>query len=114
MRRAAVVLLLSAATISAQVPVATDEVARIRSALAPRAGEQPLSCEVTPLAALPNFAFLFEAGYVFHVPQAQYSESDGDWVVFTSIHPDGHPLEDMSLIHRVPRKRAVAGGSPFA
>ena len=113
MRRAAVVLLLSATTISAQVPVAIDEVARIRSALAPRAGEQPLSCEVTPLAALPNFAFLFEAGYVFHVPQAQYSESDGDWMVFTSIHPDGHPLEDMSLIHRVPRKRAAAAGSHF-
>jgi len=113
MRRAAVVLLLLAATMSAQVPVATDEVARVRSALAPRAGEQPLSCGVTPLAALPNFAFLFEAGYVFHVPQAQYSESDGDWMVFTSIHPDGHPLEDMSLIHRVPRKRATAAGSHF-
>ena len=113
MRRAAVVLLLLAATISAQVPVAVDEVARIRSDFAPRAGEQTLNCDVTPLAAFANFAFLFEAGYVFHVSQSQYFEADGDWIVFTSIHPDGHPLEDMSLIHRVPRNRAVASGSRF-
>ena len=113
MRRAAVVLLLVAATMSAQVPVAIDEAAHVRDDFAPRAGEQTLSCEVTPLAALANFAFLFEAGYVFHVPRAQYSESDGDWMVFTSIHPDGYPLEDMSLIDRVPRERAVTAGSRF-
>ena len=85
----------------------------MRDDFAPRAGEQTLSCEVTPLAALANFAFRFEAGYVFHVPQAQYSDSDGDWMVLTSIHADGHPLEDMSPIDRVPRQRAVTAGSRF-
>ena len=113
MRRAAVVLLLLAATISAQVPVAVDVADHVRGDFASRAGEQALNCDVTPLAALANFVFLFEAGYVFHVSQSLYSESDGDWMVFTSIHPDGHPLEDMSLIDRVPRKRAVAAGSNF-
>lgn len=113
MRRTAVVLLLLAATMSAQVPVVAGEVARVRSEFALRAGEQSLTCEVTPLDAVANFAFLFEAGYVFHVPQSQYSESDGGWVVLTSVRPDGHPLEDMSLIHWVSRKRAVAAGSRF-
>ena len=104
-------LLLVAATMSAQVPVASDEAAHVRSDFAPRAGEQTLNCEVTPVGAAANFAFSFESGYVFHVPKALYSESDGDWIVFTAIRPEGRPLEDVSLIHRVPRQRAIVSGS---
>jgi hypothetical protein len=74
MRRAAVVLLPLAATISDQVPVTVGEAARLRKDFALRAGEQTLNCEVKPRRYRISIR-----GRVFHVPQSQYSESDGDY-----------------------------------
>jgi hypothetical protein len=53
-----------------------------------RPGDVPLRCDVTPLAPSLNFAFRFQAGYTFHVPQTQYPSSTRGWLVLTAITPE--------------------------
>jgi hypothetical protein len=88
MRRAAIVLLLLTPMAPAQVLLSAGELAGLRQNFEPRAREQPLRCEVIPVPPGINFSFRFEAGYVFHVPQSQYSGGLGGWSVFTTITPE--------------------------
>ncbi len=107
MLRAVIVLSLLTPVVRAQVPIGIDEVTRVRSEFEPRAGEQPLLCDVTPVPPSPNFAFRFRAGYTWHVSESQYLGSTGGWSVFTSIHPEGHPQNDMSFVQHVPLAGAI-------
>jgi hypothetical protein len=59
----------------------------VRHAFEPRAAEDFIHCEVTPIRPVIDFAFRFEAGYVFQVPQAQYAVPAKDWTVLASITP---------------------------
>jgi len=97
MRRPAIALLLLSSPAFAQTVVAPGQLARVRRNFEPRPGDSPLRCEVTPIAPAPNFAFRFQAGYIFHVPQSQYSGSTRGWSVFTAITPEGAPGETAYL-----------------
>jgi len=55
---------------------------------APRAGREPLACEVTPLPPALNFAFRFIAGYTFHLPPAAYQGTTPEWSVLAAITPE--------------------------
>ena len=66
------------------------ELSQVRRNVESRPGDEPLRCEVTPLAPSLNFAFRFQAGYTFHVPQTQYpSSTPRGWLALTAITPQG-------------------------
>lgn len=88
MHRLAIALLSLIPMAPAQVVVAPNELARMKLLFEPRAGEEPLRCEATPVAPTLNFAFRFRAGYILHVPQSQYPASTRGWVVLTAIAPE--------------------------
>ncbi len=88
MRFPASVLLVLTPLACAQVMVPPGQLASVRFNLEPRATDQPLRCEVTPLPPTIDFGFRFEAGYDFRVPQSQYSGATSGWSVLTSITPD--------------------------
>jgi len=88
MRRLAIVLLLLTPLAPAQILLPPGELARLRPDFEPRAREQPLRCDLNPLGPGINFAFRFEAGYMFRVPQSQYSGSSAAWSILTAITPE--------------------------
>jgi uncharacterized membrane protein YgcG len=88
MRLHAVVLLLLTPLAHAQVLLSPGELARVRAIFESRRGAPPLRCDMTPLAPEINFAFRFQAGYTFQVPQSQYSGSAGAWSILTAITPE--------------------------
>ena len=88
MRRTAIAFLLVTPLASAQVLVAPAQLARVRRNFEARPGDTSLRCEVTPLAPALNFAFRFQAGYSFHVPQSQYSGPTRGWSVLTAVTPE--------------------------
>ena len=92
MRHAATAVLLVTSLVRAQVPVPPGDLAQVRHAFEPRPDEDFISCDVTPIRPVIDFAFRFEAGYVFQVPQAQYAVPAQGWTVLTSITPEqGEP-----------------------
>jgi len=88
MCRTAIVLLLLTAPILAQVEVAPNQLPRLLREFESHPGDTPLRCDVTPLAPVLNFAFRFQAGYTFHVPQAQYPGPIQGWSELTIITPE--------------------------
>jgi hypothetical protein len=88
MRRAAIALLLLTPLASAQFVVPAGELDVVRRNFESRPGDEPLRCDVTPLAPSLNFAFRFQAGYTFHVPQTWYPSSTRGWLVLTAITPE--------------------------
>jgi hypothetical protein len=87
MRGGAIVVLLWAAQTYAQTAVDPARLPTLLRNFEPRPGDAPLACEVTPVAPALNFAFRFQAGYVFHLPAAQYSADTRGWSVLTKITP---------------------------
>ena len=106
MRRLAIVLLLLTPLVSGQIVLGSDQLARVRRNFEPRPGDAPLRCDVTPLAPALNFAFRFQAGYTFHVPQSQYPGSTRGWSVLTAITPEDGPPEATYLLARIPLSNA--------
>jgi hypothetical protein len=88
MPRLASALLLLTPLACAQVMVPPGQLAGARLSLEPHLDDQPLRCEVTPLLPTLNFAFRYEAGYDFHVPQSQSSASSRGWSVAMAITPE--------------------------
>jgi hypothetical protein len=111
MRRAAIALLLLTPPALAQAVVPSGELALVRRNVELRPGDEPLRCDVTPLAPSLNFAFRFQAGYTFHVPQTQYSGSTRGWVVLTAIAPEGG--EATYLLARTGLSEAFQSGLNF-
>ena len=92
MRRAAIGLYLFARFALAQALVPPAELARVQHLFEPHSGDEPLRCEVTPRPPSLNFAFRFQAGYTFHIPQSQYGNAADGWRVLTVITPqNGEP-----------------------
>jgi len=100
MRPFAIAWLLASAC-AAQVIVDPARFGGILKALEPRAGEQPLRCEVTPIKPSLNFSFRFQAGYVVRVPMNQYSGSGHGWAMLTRITPEGGGQQPVYLAGRV-------------
>src|ERR1039458_2205875 len=113
MRQPVIVLLLLAPLASAQVMLDSAESARVRHDFEPRAGEEALRCEVTPLIPVLDFAFRFQAGYLFRVPRSLYSSSTRGWVVFTAITPKDAPGKTTYLLGRSGLSDVAGAGSNF-
>jgi hypothetical protein len=99
MRPLAIALLL-ASTCAAQVIVDSARLGNVLKVLEPRAGEQPLRCEVTPIKPSLNFSFRFQAGYVVRVPMNQYSGAGHGWAMVTRITPEGGGQKPVYLVGR--------------
>jgi hypothetical protein len=113
MRQPGIVLMLLAPLASAQVVLDPGESARARHDFERRPGEDALRCEATPLTPVLDFAFRFQAGYVFHVPQALYSSSSSGWAVFTAITPEDAPGDTTYLLGRSRLSNVARVGSNF-
>jgi hypothetical protein len=88
MRRAAIVLSMLARVAIAQALVPPGELARLQHLFEPTPGVETLRCDVTPRPPSLNFAFRFQAGYTFHVPQTQYANAAEGWRVLTVVTPE--------------------------
>jgi hypothetical protein len=99
MRPLAIALLLASAC-AAQVMVDPTRFGNTLSALEPRADEQPLRCEVTPIKPSLNFGFRFQAGYVVRVPMNQFSGPGHGWAMLTRITPEGGGQKPVYLVGR--------------
>ena len=106
MRRLAIALLLWTAPASAQFALDPGQLARVRRNFEPRPGDAPLRCDVTPLAPALNFAFRFQAGYTFHVPESQYPGATRGWSVLTAITPEDTAGEATYFLARTPLSSA--------
>ena len=106
MRRLAIALLLLTAPASAQFALDPGQLARVRRNFEPRPGDAPLRCDVTPLAPALNFAFRFQAGYTFHVPESQYPGATRGWSVLTAITPEDTAGEATYFLARTPLSSA--------
>lgn len=113
MRRSAIALLLLAPLGIAQMLVAPPQIARVRGNFESRPGDSPLRCEVTPIPPALNFAFRFQAGYTFHIPQSQYSGSTSGWSVFTAITPEIDPGDTTYFAARYQLSNATRVDSNF-
>ena len=92
MRHAATAVFLLTGLVRAQAPVPPGDLAGVRHTFEPRPDEEFIRCDVTPIRPVIDFAFRFEAGYVFQVPQAHYAVPAKGWTVLTSITPEqGEP-----------------------
>src|ERR1035441_1413946 len=100
MRPLAIAVLL-ASTGAAQVIVDAARFGSTLKSLEPRAGEQTLRCDVTPIQPSLNFSFRFQAGYVVRVPMNQYSGTGHGWAMITSITPQGGGQKPVYLASRV-------------
>ena len=100
MRPLAIAVLL-ASTGAAQVIVDAARFGSTLKSLEPRAGEQTLRCDVTPIKPSLNFSFRFQAGYVVRVPMNQYSGTGHGWAMITSITPQGGGQKPVYLASRV-------------
>jgi len=112
MRRAAIVLLLLTPAALAQVLVTAGELPRIERIFQSRDGVDALPCEVVPLTPSLNFAFRYQAGYSFRVPQSQYRDSTRGWSVLTSISPEGGAA--VHLLARTRLSEATRVGASFS
>jgi hypothetical protein len=99
MRLLAVAWMLASAG-AAQVMVDPARFGSTLTALEPRAGEQFLRCEVTPIRPSLNFSFRFQAGYVVRVPMNQYSGAGHGWAMITRITPEGGGQKPVYLAGR--------------
>ena len=83
MRIAAILLLVTSATATAQVVVD----ARRLGAMLPRfedpAPPDTLRCSVSPIHPLLNYSFRFQAGYVLTIPMSQFEGSGHRWRILT-------------------------------
>ena len=113
MRRPALALLLLAPLGIAQTLVAPAQIARVRGNFESRPGDSRLRCEVTPIPPALNFAFRFQAGYTFHIPQSQYPGSTGGWSVFTAITPEIDPGDTTYFAARYQLSNATRVDSNF-
>jgi hypothetical protein len=100
MRPLAIALLLASAC-AAQVIANPARFGSTLKALEPRADEERLRCEVTPIRPSLNFGFRFQAGYVVHVPMNQYSGAGHGWAIVTRITPEDGGQQPVYLVGRV-------------
>jgi hypothetical protein len=99
MRPLAIALLVASAC-AAQTIVDPGRFGSVLKSLEPRAGEQLLRCEVTPIKPSLNFSFRFQAGYVVRVPMNQYSGAGHGWAMITRITPEGGGQKPVYLASR--------------
>jgi hypothetical protein len=111
MRRATLFVCLFTRVACAQGLVPAGELAAIQRLFQPHPGDNSLPCEFTPVQPSLNFAFRFQAGYSFQVPQNLYQGATRGWSVLTAITPDGG--RPVYLLARNRLSEVVRIGSSF-
>src|SRR3954447_25555518 len=89
MRLAAILLLVTTATASAQVVVDERRLGARLARFEDAAPADTLRCSVSPIHPSLNYSFRFQAGYILTVPMNQFEGSGHRWRMITRVTPQG-------------------------
>lgn len=93
---------LASISAKAQTAVVPEDVEKVNRVLDSRTSEGRLRCTIQPVQPFLDFAFRFDAGYVFRCPLKEFEGKESILWSFVRITPEGRPPVLLGAGYRLP------------